>query len=350
MHGLGGPIEVGCTAAGVVHVGNVSRCGSPWACPVCEPTIAERRASEIDQAAAEWVQRGGSVWFVTATLRHELGDELGELLELVQSAWSATWRFKERPWWYGGMVRAVEVTHGGNGWHPHMHAAVFVGELRPGPNPHGPAGWVAGLDPAATLRRLHRMRWAWEHEVERRGGTTSVRGGLVDEAGLVRRIGWDVVPCTFADGATQTIGGYLAKVHEGWGLGLEIARAGMKRGRRKGQTPAQLLAAAVEGDQAAARLFEVYERATAGRRRIVASRGLYRALAVRELSDDEAANAAPDDAPVAELRIPSSAWFRLLRCGEAAAVLDDLAALVVHGEAWRWPAVWLSRAGPALVT
>jgi hypothetical protein len=277
-------------------------------------------------------------------MRHELGDELGELLDVVRGAWSATWRYKSRPWWYFGQIRAVEVTHGRNGWHPHVHAAVFVGELLPGPCLDGTAGWVRGLDPAMAARRLNLLRWGWEHEVERRGGTTEVRGGVVDRNGAVRRIGWDVVPCT-ADGP-ETVGGYLTKVRDGWGLGLEVARAGMKHGKRKGRTPDELLYAAVDGDRAAERAWRIYERATMGRRRIVASRGLFVALGVRELSDDEAAEGLLEDEPVAELLIPSSSWHALLRRGEAAVLLDDLAALVVDGVAWSWPSAWLIRAGP----
>lgn len=322
MHALGVEMTVGSTADGTTHVGGVSRCGSPWACSVCSPTIGERRASEIDTAIGNWHDQGGSVYFVTATLRHQYGDDAAQLLDMLQGAWSRTFRWGGgiRPPWYAGMVRAVEITDGKNGFHPHVHAAIFV-----------EPGWADCLDDIA--RELHDLRLDWQESVERYGGSTAVS----DASGCP---GWDVRPVS-VDGST--LGNYLAKIEGGWGAGLELARTDLKRARgRSGVTPFELLAAAVEGDTHAAIRFRIYERATAGRRRIVSSPGLMARCDVEELTDDEAAEADLDEPMVAVVSVPGDQWRRLLRAGFAVRLLDDVAGLA-RGELWPWPPDWIVR-------
>jgi len=312
MHALGASVTVGATSAGVGHVGGVSRCASPWSCPVCAPTIGERRAGELDMAFKAWIAQGGSIYFVTATLSHQWGDDLGELLEMLQGSWSRTFRFGSgvTPPWYAGQARAVEVTYGRNGWHPHIHAAIF---LEP--------GW----DHDELVPELVELGRDWAESVERFGGRTMVPGP-----------GWDVRKVEDA----AELSSYMTKVEGGWGAGLELARIDLKAG--KGATPSALLSAGVDGDSRAARLFRMYEVATAGKRRIVTSPGLMKRCEVEQVSDEEAAEADLEDEMVVVASIPAPDWCKLLRAGFATRLLSDVEKLASGASSgWAWPPDWL---------
>lgn len=323
MYAISGGVTIGATAAGAVHTKGVKRCASPWACPVCAPTIAERRAQEIDKEITDWWAGGGTCLMVTATLSHKHGDDLDGLLELLQAAWSRTWRWEAphestrkgqegtitnaqrvRPKWYGGQIRTVEVTHGVNGWHPHIHAVVFtVGDV------------------AEAVAKLG-VRWV--DSVGKLGGSCSLP------------VAWDVRAIT----TSADVAGYVTKVENGWSAGKEIAKADQKR---HGVTPWMLLEQAVAGDLKAKALFKVYERATRGRRRIVASPGF--AL----VEDSEAAEAVLDAPLAAIVQVRAREWRQLLRSRRAAALLSDVGDLAAGRLAvWVWPASWLVTGDPPI--
>jgi hypothetical protein len=127
--------------------------------------IARERAADL-QAVLDWaIREGHTVAILTATVQHHAGHELGATWDAAQYGWQCitnrrlyrgesdreyqkrldTWAVKGRPkgkprpvrriGWkerYGehGWVRAVEVTKGENGWHPHLHVVlVFDGKL-----------------------------------------------------------------------------------------------------------------------------------------------------------------------------------------------------------------------------
>lgn len=326
MHGTGTTVSIAATSDGVVHVGGVQRCSSPWACLVCAPTIGERRAVEIDQAVTAWRSMGGEVYFVTATMRHTAALSLTNGLDRLQWAWSRTVRQGLNPHaWYGGQIRAVEVTYGeANGWHPHVHAAVFI-----------EPGWDAAEWAYHELVALGRT---WDESLRLVGGRAVVTPIRDRRTGRLVKPGWDVARVTDA----SSIAKYLSKVEGGWGIGLELARLDLKSG--DGASPAELVRAAVlEGDRQAEALYLEYEKATTGRRRIVASPGLLDRCGVKELTDEEAAEAQLEEAPAALVLVPAGDWRRLLAAGFAATLLADVARLG-RGESdgWPWPPGWLS--------
>lgn len=311
-------VHLSGTADGTVHLAGVRRCASTWCCPVCTPTIRERRAGEIDQGVGAHLAAGGYAYLVTATLQHDRGDDLAALMDLGQKAWSATFGGRQiqrerQAHGYVGQIRAWDFTYGANGWHPHIHAVVLCDR---------PAG-----------------SWLWS--IAARWGAKVADGGGYTDVTSARSPGWDVRPVTDSAGMSD----YLCKVDGGWGAGLELARADMKRGSRSGVTPAALLEAAADGDIAARALVSVYEQATAGRRAIVWGRGLKARLGVSEISDDEAARTEPADVVTVHVVIPAKAWRRLLWRDEAGAVLASVALLAAGldptARTWRWPDGWL---------
>jgi hypothetical protein len=109
-------------------LGGVAVCGSVWQCPVCAAKISERRRVEL-QAAVD--AHTGLVFLATFTVQHSDQDALEALLDdLLKASYKLrtgkAWTlFKQR---YGvvGSIRALEVTYGAHGFHPHLHVLFFV--------------------------------------------------------------------------------------------------------------------------------------------------------------------------------------------------------------------------------
>jgi len=111
-------------------VKGVQRCGSPWSCPSCSARLRGRRSLGIVAIATDVSANGGSLAMATLTLRHNAGMPLVDLLSAISAGWAAVSRdrsfkaFRDRAGIIG-FVRGVEVTHGVNGWHPHLHVLFF---------------------------------------------------------------------------------------------------------------------------------------------------------------------------------------------------------------------------------
>jgi hypothetical protein len=263
------PVDVGREL--VAHVTGIRRCGSPWACPVCAPVVRERRALEIDRGLSAHLAGGGGAVFVTLTLRHHRGDELGPRLALVSEALheclkGAAWKRRAARLEYLGAIRATEVTWSeANGWHPHVHAVLLLDR---------PIGDAEADDLRAWL--LGR----WGGVCERRGfGTLSAAHGV--DVQVVR--------------SAPELAGYLTKVDGGWGAGHELARGDVKAGRVHGLVPAQLLGEFIEtGEVRFKLLWQEYERATFGKRAIVWSAGLRRRLLGEEVEESDEALASSE--------------------------------------------------------
>lgn len=311
-------VRVVGTADGAAHLSGIRRCASTWCCPVCTPTIREQRAAEIDQGVSAHLAGGGQAFLVTATFSHQKGDDLAQLLDVGQAAWSKTWKISDavkRSNSYVGQVRAWDFTHSErNGWHPHIHAIVLCG-------PGDAAGWLWSM--------AHR----WSDKIAGEGALTDVTSA--------RSPGWDVRRINDSAGMSD----YLCKVQGGWGAGLELARADIKRGSRAGVTPAVLMERAIDGDPRALVLIREFERATAGRRAVVWGRGLKALLGVEEVDDETAAVTEPAGAITVEVAVPGRAWRRLLYLGEAAELVASVGLLAAGLDpgavSWRWPNGWL---------
>jgi hypothetical protein len=117
------------TGDGSVFPSGVLNCGKVWLCPVCSARIRTRRAQELDEAATEWVDRGGTLAMLSFTVRHDSSMSLSELLDAVTQSYRkirSRKAFREMRGHCGGVVRALEITWGENGWHPHLHVLLFV--------------------------------------------------------------------------------------------------------------------------------------------------------------------------------------------------------------------------------
>ena len=266
--------------------GGLERCGRIWLCPECAAKIRLRRGEEVAEGISRHLDNQGGSYFWTVAIPHEHGDKLKIVLAVLAKLIA---KVKEgRPWQnekkrYGilGDIRAIEITHGRNGWHPHAHILIV------------------------TDRVLAFEEWcAWASSLDRRVGET------------LQKLGWNpglpgirstMIPVDKGSG----LAAYLTKVQEK-GLGNELARADLKGGRKGGRTPFEILSDF--GEHALADDLELwweYERATIGKNAIRWSKGLRALLLpnVEKQTDEEIAAEEQGGDAVAYITMP--VWRRI---------------------------------------
>lgn len=265
---------------GTCHFDGVARCGLVWECPDCSAAIKAERAADLARVL-DW-HRGNfgreGIAMLTLTVAHDMGDDMAGLVTGIARAWKyfiqgREWRAMRERLGFVGSVRALEVTLGPNGAHPHLHVLLLT-----------------RLDVAAQewFRRWAFARW--------RAALT--RAGFAP----------DNLPDS-AHGASVTRsdddGSYLTK------LGLEISAPNTKRAKGENRTPLDLLAAFVnDGDADALRTYRQYVRAMKGHRQLTYSRGLLAAATIAERTDQECAEAGEATETVVILSRPE---FRAIR-------------------------------------
>lgn len=239
-------------------------CGSVWTCPICANRIQETRRQEIAQAmkflCAE--AQGKQAVMVTFTFPHQAEDQLKDLLEKFakslhdfKSGNSFT-LFKKR-YGFEGLIRSLEITRGGNGWHPHTHELFFVDKQ---------------LD-QAEFKEWLQNRWL----------NTCVKAGLVDieddkQVDAFLKVSLDVkFNCSTSD--------YLAKFDDksNWGVDREIAKASSKNGKKNGMHPFEL------AHKGYSQLFIEYTEAIKGKAQLFWSRDLKKKVGIFDISDEDIA-------------------------------------------------------------
>lgn len=259
-------LERGGERAAVV---GVSRCSSPWLCPACGPKIAAARAHDLAPQFKALTDSGWSVWLVTLTLRHERGEKLSDLFDVLAKGWN---RFRSGRGFQdlrdeaGGFeyVRGYDLTIGGNGWHPHLHLVVALGPA---------AGDGADLAPKVLDRwrdclvNLKRQALKRALDIQPARSPAAAAAYAMTLAGVSKSTDRDAPSLSEAERKKA------ARV--GFSQVAEATAAAAKRGRAGGgETAADLRERAVKGDKRAYALFAEYAAATKGRRAVVVSQGL----------------------------------------------------------------------------
>lgn len=269
--------------------GGLQVCSMPWTCPVCASKISERRRHEVAKAIRQAEALGLKVRLVTLTVPHGLGDDVAAIADKVTKAFTRLWQGK------GGMqlreklglfghIRALEVTYGANGFHPHLHVLMFYH-----PQQTTDAHW-----------QVLPERWQ----------TVAVRSGLPAPS-LDRG-------CQIDDG--QKAAQYVAKGV--WGLESEVTKGHVKKGKRGSRTPFDLLRDYMKGDKQAGAIWRTYAEAFEGRRQLYWSNGLKKLLAIAELSDEEIAHKPEDEKALLLASISDEQWKLIYRGHNESAVLD----------------------------
>lgn len=272
--------------------GHLATCGSPWACPRCTAVISVQRAEQIRRAIDHHHRAGGSVFFLTLTMRHNRGHGLAEEWDALSSGWRSCFG---GPAWVGrtgrprkngtrkitvgdrdklgvlGTVRTVEATHGTAGWHLHIHALIFFQEADPW-GPVAAANAAVNMpaemgsefaDNLATATRKKRLPDTPEAVEKKFADSLFERWSRgVQKAGLpapLREHGIDLK--RVADGGEAFLADYLTKnsadasaprseaLTPAARVGLEAAAGQItKKAKGGGRTPFQILRDAVAAD------------------------------------------------------------------------------------------------------
>lgn len=268
--------------------GGLERCGRIWLCPECAAKIRLRRGEEVAEGIGRHLDRDGGAYFWTVAIPHEKGDSLAAVFDVLTEVLRIVkrgGRYQRQKRRYGilGQIKAVEVTHGRNGWHPHAHILLVTNRVLEFDEW---CSWAAELD-AMVAEALEEVGWP--------PGLPGIRSTMmpVDRgAGLAK---------------------YLTKIQDK-GLSNEIARADLKGGRKGGRTPFEILADF--GEHALADDLELwweYEKAVAGRSAIRWSPGLRDLLLPdqKKQTDEEIAAEDEGSEPVAYVTMP--VWREIRR-------------------------------------
>jgi Replication protein. len=285
---------------------NLFCCGSVWLCPVCAARISEARRKELTAAIN---RKGVHVIHLCFTLQHHIHDDLRNLVDALMGAWGrfkagASWqRLRDEYYWIGD-IRALEPTHGENGWHPHLHVLMLTSRR-------------LNMYEVESFTNAVKRRWiaklgefgrdaSWEHGVH-------VRAGNRYAAEYISKFGREP---KVNNGA---VSGRWTAVHE-------LTKSVVKVARHDGRTPWQLLDDYANGDPEAGRLFQEYAAVFKGRRQLEWSRGLKDLLRIGEASDEELAES-PDSDSELLTTISRNEWYRLKQLGrEFRAELLEVAA------------------------
>lgn len=255
-----------------VHYRNLAVCASVWHCPLCSGRISEHRREELTRA---FKASGYNVALLTYTLHHRKTTKLKTVLGMVQDAYRRTksgraYQAAKKELGIVGSIKALEVTYGRHGWHPHIHELLVLDATE-----------QADIDKIdATLRTL------WLDRVKKIGGYAhQIHGFKVsDHQHAIKEYvaKYGKLPARLTDDEGE----------QNWSLEHELTKGLSKRSRddENGFTPFQLLEAyAIHDDEEAKRLFQEYAFEFKGRLQLQWSRGLKDLLNVEEISDEMAA-------------------------------------------------------------
>jgi len=280
---------------------NVVTCKSVWHCPCCAAKVAAGRREEVHAAIERHLASGGMVYMATATAPHHEFQRYAHLKDGVADAWRCVaqgkeWKPAKEAAGLAGSVRALETTHGGNGWHPHLHVLLFFdhqNERR-----------------AEAFGRVLFKRWA--RAIERK------------KFGTCSPDAWRFERCR----TPQEAGDYAAK----WGPDWELTHAHLKDAKGGGRTPWRILMdladnprASNEDRRRAARdeeLFREYAHASKGARQLTWSRGLKERLGLDDKSD---ADLADDEGPAETVALVHEHALQTLMIQRRATALLDAA-------------------------
>lgn len=279
----GESVSLRATGDGRVVWKGLATCGLTWECPVCQMNIKAARADQVGQLV-EWHGKDGA-FVLSLTVRHGLGSDLRKVRKGLANAWRGVAR--GRPWdkfkqsiGMVGTVRALEVTHGSHGWHPHLHVLVLAAP-----------GWEAATMPdGEPVSDWLLDRWR---------SMVSRYVGAEHEPDDEHAIGW--TPCT--DGK------YLAK------LGLEVSDPGAKAARNGNRTPLEIARDLVDDRKRSDRaLWRIYCRAMHGARQLTWTQGLRQRAGIPDKTDAELAQDEEQGAQTASvLKVSGDDWRWICR-------------------------------------
>jgi hypothetical protein len=236
------------------------------------------------------------VAFCTLTMRHHNGQGLPALWDALSAAWNKVtggkaWLTNKRHYGIAGWLRVVEVTHGRNGWHVHIHALVFI----------------AGKQTEHLVQQLHAAMFGrWSSALEKQGLAAPLMVG--QDAHLV------------TNGGDRSLAEYFTKATDrrpSETIGLEVTQSQTKksRDRHKTRTPWALLDDVEDlGLADSLGLWHEWERGSKGRKQMTWSMGFRAELGLLvEQTDEELVEVEHGSADDDLVLIDAAGWSQLTR-------------------------------------
>lgn len=257
---------------------------SVWASPLSAAAIGKTRAVEVSTALDTWFKQGKqhSVEFLTLTLAHNREQELKDVWDTLSYAWrgvvaGASWRGGKR---YEGdkkrfgvqhWIKSVEITHGANGWHVHLHVLLLLDK-------------ELTQDQRGALENNIYSRWS--KAAQRRGFKAPSRAhGVKLEKARKDKNAHDL--------GTYLAKGSIASVAETLAQEMTAGQSSKEGRGAENRTPFQILdSIRKSGDTSLknpdVKIWRAWETQSMGRRQIAWSKGTKDALGVNAVSDEEA--------------------------------------------------------------
>ena len=284
--GAPGQAEVhaaGEDGTGHVWVG-VKRCASTWFCPVCGPKIMSRRRGEVEDCVEQMKAEEKNFMFCTFTFPHEYGaplvqymDKLRDVLRMFRKG--KTWDLFKKRVGLVGYIRAQEVTHGQNGWHPHFHELMITKRL--------------SQSEAEAAASFLAKRWV----------DTCRKAGLVSDAKAADAYAHAAEVRCGADPVSQA---YLSKI-----VAWELSSVTTKASKTKGLQPFQILSNACAGDTKSKYLWAEYMVGMYRKAALYWSPGLKALCGIEEKTDEQLLDGEVEKEPI--LIASSGAFLRIAK-------------------------------------
>lgn len=276
---------------------NLETCGSVWMCPVCAAKISEKRRLDLSDGIVRWNDQGGSVLLLTLTVQHNKRDSYRKSLDGLCNAYG---KFLNRKagkrsmalLGVAGRIRALEVTYGSNGWHPHLHVLLFV---------------KSPLTESFLDLVQESLYEQWKSCCESSGLNTPS-----------------------PDAFKLQNGSYAAKYATKWGLESEVTKGHTKKSRT-GYSPFDLLRHSLDLYQGEAdplspgqdrALFKEYANHMKGKRQLVWSDGLRDLLGMQKEKTDQELVDEVEEQEILFASIPLEMWKVILKADKRAEVLE----------------------------
>lgn len=306
-------------ARGSAYFNGLMRCGRVWVCPVCASKISETRRTELNDLllAAREIAIGYTSgkpeyyprWMLTMltfTLSHKPDESAEDVLTRLDQAWarytSGRWiqGYRER-YYISGTIRALEMTHGEQGWHPHYHLLQFHDSwLR------AQIGTAPNFHPSQP-EMLQNARSHWSESVAKAGGYADPIIGVALSVGEV---------------AEYPIKSDAERELKRWGMTSEITKQTVKRGKLENRSMTDLLIDAAKGDDLAAAFWREGVAALEGHKQLEPSKGLWTMLGRKLKTEAEAAEDTPEAGDEILASLSWVDWRKLLIADKRGEVLD----------------------------
>lgn len=270
-------------------------CGSVWTCPICANRIQEIRRAEIAQAMTHFYVVGRQAVMVTFTFPHTAANTLKELLKKQSEALhymraGRSWSLFKNRVKFDGLIRSLEITRGGNGWHPHTHELWFIDD---------------------KVDQVEFMNFVQERWLK-----SCIKSGLVSaededkQASFIKHSTDFIFNCSTSD--------YIAKFDDKshWGADREMAKASSKKGKKSGMHPFELANSGYN------KLFIEYTEAIKGKSQLFWSRGLKDVVGINDIDDNQISEETETDEDEVIGKLFKNQWQTVIKKELRATILE----------------------------